>query len=100
MLCCARMAETSANASDTTDTPSSVHEQERAVLAEAERAFDVGDYLRVRQITDTLREAHTDDISRAARDLRRRVAIDPAQIVVLLGCLAVFLVLVYMYVPL
>lgn len=70
-----------------------------AQLLAAQRAFEVGDYRRVRAITDTLRTPPTDEIARAAADLRKRVSVDPAQLVVLLGCLALFLALVYIYVP-
>lgn len=67
-------------------------------LAEAFAAFEVGDYRRVREVCDALVEAPQEDVARAARELRARTEVDPVQIGVLLACLALFVILAYMYV--
>lgn len=67
-------------------------------LAEAHAAFEVGDYRRLRALCDALAEAPQEDVARAARDLRRRTEVDPMQVGVILACLALFLILAYMYV--
>jgi len=67
-------------------------------LLEAQRAFDVGDFRRVRTIADDLARSEAPEIARAAVDLRRRVTIDPVQIGVLVACLIFFAVIVAIYV--
>lgn len=67
-------------------------------LAEAHAAFEVGDYRRVRALCDALAEAPQEEVARAARELRRRTEVDPVQVGVILACLALFVILAYMYV--
>lgn len=67
-------------------------------LALATRAFELGDYARVRQLCNGLREARQDDVARAARELDARTRVDPVQIAVLCACLAFFLWIAYVYV--
>ncbi len=67
-------------------------------LVQAHRAFDAGDYKRLRALCDGLLEAKDEDVARAARELRRRTEVDPVQIGVILACLVLFLVIAYVYV--
>ena len=64
----------------------------------AHDAFTVGDYRRVRRLTEPLLEAPDGDVARSARDLRRRTQIDPVQLGVVLACLFLFLAVAYAYV--
>jgi hypothetical protein len=67
-------------------------------LVRANAAFEAGNYQLVREICAKLGEAPDDEVARAARELRARTAIDPVQIGVLVACLALFSVIVYIYV--
>jgi hypothetical protein len=59
------------------------------------RAFEAGDYSTVRKEAGGLAERATDPAVRnAARDLRRRIEPDPAQLYLLLLTLALFVFLV------
>lgn len=66
-------------------------------LLEAHRAFEAGDYRRVRELTEGLYQAPS-DVADAARALHRRTEVDSMQVGVILACVVVFLFLVYMYV--
>ncbi len=66
-------------------------------LRAAFRAFEAGDYVRVRELCDTLLGA-SKDVADAARSLRRRTEVDPMQIAVIAACLVFFLVIAYVYV--
>jgi hypothetical protein len=68
------------------------------LLREAERAFEAGDYRRVRVLCDELIAKAPKDVAEAARALRRRTEVDPVQVGVLAGCLVLFLVIAYIYV--
>jgi hypothetical protein len=71
---------------------------EGAALREASAAFEAGDYARTRALTRPLLEATDARVADAARDLARRVAVDPVQIAFLIGCLLVLLGIAYVYV--
>jgi hypothetical protein len=66
-------------------------------LRQAHGAFEVGDYRRVRQLCDEL-QGGPEQVARAAAELRKRTEVDPVQLGVLAGCLAIFLIIVYVYV--
>jgi Tfp pilus assembly protein FimV len=68
------------------------------LLARAQAAFERGDHRAVRQLCRRLEQASDPAVRTGAADLRRRLTVDPAQIVVLVSCLALFLVIVYVYV--
>lgn len=70
---------------------------EGETLAEAWEAFDRGEWATTRQLCDELRGA-SPEVARAARRLRRRAGVDRVQLAVLGLCLAIFLVIVYVYV--
>jgi hypothetical protein len=57
-------------------------------LDRAERAFELGDFAAVRQLTRPLFTAEPFEVAEAARSLHRRVSVDPAQIAVVLFCFA------------
>jgi hypothetical protein len=67
-------------------------------LREALRAFDVGDYARVRARTRELASAEDRKVREAAADLASRIAIDPVQIVVILACALVLGTIAYVWV--
>ncbi|HEY8431640.1 MAG TPA: hypothetical protein VIL20_24840 [Sandaracinaceae bacterium] len=67
-------------------------------LREAMRAFEVGDYARVRARTRELASASDPKVREAAADLAERIAIDPVQVVVILACAAVLATIVYVWV--
>ena len=67
-------------------------------LVQAHRAFDAGDYKRLRALCEGLLEAKDEEVAGAARELRRRTEVDPVQIGVILACLVLFLVIAYVYV--
>ena len=75
-------------------------DSERALpeLSEAQRAFDVGDYRRVRELTDSLRTDSDADVRAAAQALRRRVSVDPFQVGLLLACLVFFVYISWHYI--
>lgn len=68
------------------------------LLDQAERAFEAGDYLRVRELCDSLASADDGQVSRAAAALRRRTEPDPVQVAVLVACLVLLVVVVFAYV--
>ncbi len=63
---------------------------ESGPLAEARAAFDAGNFARVRELAATLVDSSDPETARAALELRRKTAIDPAPISVLVLCLAFF----------
>lgn len=67
-------------------------------LREALRAFDVGDYARVRARTKELASAEDPKVREAAADLASRIAVDPVQVVVMLACAAVLVAIAYVWV--
>ena len=67
-------------------------------LAEADKAFDVGDYARVRELCDAIIARGPGPAAESARALRRRTEVDPVQLAILAGCLVLFLVIAYIYV--
>jgi hypothetical protein len=67
-------------------------------LAKATRSFQSGDYKSVRQLVSELTNSSDPQIVQAARDLKRRVGVDPVQIAVIVFCSAVFLAIVITYV--
>lgn len=71
---------------------------ETGPLAEARAAFDAGDFRRVRQLTTALADSDDPETARSALELRRKVAIDPAQIAVLVLCLGFFVWICWKYV--
>ncbi len=76
-----------------------VPEGPRAQLAAAEEAFRHGDYAQVRSLVDAaLAGELSDDLRASARDLRRRVSLDPVQLAALGACLLLFLWIAWTYV--
>jgi len=67
-------------------------------LGDAQRAFDVGNYTRVRELTEELLGDSNDEVRQAAQSLRRRVSVDPFQVGLLLACLAFFVYITWHYV--
>jgi len=66
-------------------------------LADAQRAFDVGDFRRVRTLLEPLLADSDEEVRAAAQVLRRRVSVDPFQVGLLLVCLAFFLYISWHY---
>lgn len=67
-------------------------------LREAHRAFDAGNYARVRELCRALESSEVPGVADAARDLFRRTTVDPAQIVVMVACAAVLAAIVWVWV--
>jgi hypothetical protein len=67
-------------------------------LARAARAFELGRFAEVRRLCAPLRSASSPEVAEAAGALLRRVSVDPAQIIVLLGSLGLFVWIVLRYV--
>ncbi|MCZ7687293.1 MAG: hypothetical protein M5U28_54570 [Sandaracinaceae bacterium] len=67
-------------------------------LREAVRAFEAGDYARVRARTSELASAADPKVRDAAAELAARVAVDPVQVVVILACAAVLAAIAYVWV--
>lgn len=67
-------------------------------LREAVRAFEAGDYARVRARTRELESAADPRVREAAAELAGRVAVDPVQLVVILACAAVLVAIAYVWV--
>ncbi len=68
-----------------------------SLLADAERAFERGDYKTVRLLCNRAIASSDADTARAAEVLLRRTQPDPAQILVLVGCLLFFAWAVWRY---
>jgi DNA polymerase/3'-5' exonuclease PolX len=67
-------------------------------LRAARRAFEAGDFRRLREIGREIEQAGDAEEKRAARELVRRVRLDPAMLIALLVCAALFLGIAYVYV--
>lgn len=67
-------------------------------LRAALRAFEVGDFVRVREKARRLQDASDPAVRQAAAELLERISIDPLQIVVFLACVAVFATIVQVWV--
>jgi len=67
-------------------------------LRAAHRAFELGDYRRVRALSDALLEARDGEVAANARELRARTGIDPVQVGVVLACLVLLSLIAYVYV--
>ena len=84
-------------AAEDASEPASPEPEAPDPLADARRAFEVGDYRRVRDLTEPLMEG-SGELADAARALHRRTEVDSLQIGVILACVAVLVILVYTYV--
>ncbi len=78
------------------DPAAKSHDQKQ--LATAVQCFEAGDYKSVRHLVSELTNSSDPQIVQAARDLKRRVDVDPVQIAVIVFCSAVFLAIVITYV--
>lgn len=67
-------------------------------LREAFRAFEVGDFARVRARTRELEKAADPAVREAAAELAARVAVDPIAVVLMLACAAVLVSVAYVWV--
>ena len=89
----------STSTTTSTTTPTGQGGEVFPELGPAERAFEVGDYVLVRKLTDELiAKPPTPEVAEAARALRRRTEVDPIQILVLALCLCLLLVIASIYV--
>ena len=86
-----------AEADEPAEPAEPAYDPERQTLRRAEQAFDEGEWGEARRLCEQLRSA-SPEVARQARQLRRRAGIDPVQLAVLFVCLAIFLVIVYVYV--
>ncbi|MCA9530780.1 MAG: hypothetical protein KC543_11640 [Myxococcales bacterium] len=73
-------------------------------LVAAHDAFDRGDFATLRRLTRAVERAERGPggdraLADAARRLRRRVEVDPMQVVVLVACLALWAFLAFEYLP-
>lgn len=67
-------------------------------LREALRAFEVGDYARVRARARDLEGASDPAVREAAAELAARISVDPVQIVVIGACAAVLAAIAYVWI--
>jgi hypothetical protein len=67
-------------------------------LREALRAFEVGDHVRVRARARDLESASDPAVREAAAELRARISIDPAAVIVMLACAAVLATIIYVWI--
>ncbi|MFK7985083.1 MAG: hypothetical protein AB8I08_03555 [Sandaracinaceae bacterium] len=67
-------------------------------LRAAYRSFEVGDYGAVRAIARGLEDTAGPEVASAAQALRKRVEIDPIQVVVLSCCAAVVVAIMYVWI--
>lgn len=67
-------------------------------LDQAERAFELGRFADVRRIVAPLLASTSPEVASAARELHRRVSVDPAQIAVVVACLGLLATIVARYV--
>ena len=67
-------------------------------LQAARRAFEAGDYRRVRELVSEIERSGDPEESRQARELLGRVVVDPVLLVSLLVFAALFLGIAYTYV--
>jgi len=73
-------------------------EPESAPVQEARLAFEAGDYRRVRQLIRELGKSNDPATRQTAQELARRVQADPAILLVLLLCAALFIGIACVYV--
>lgn len=82
---------------DTDDTERSIDEgisgQEAKKLADVKKAFELGNYRKVRELTDLLINAPDQKVVRVAHQYRKRIGVDLIHVSVLFCCLGVFLVI-------
>ena len=71
---------------------------ERAALAEADRAFRVGDHARVRELANPLVDHPDGSVARDAVAILTKISADPAQIIVLALSFGLFLYVVIRYI--
>lgn len=67
-------------------------------LRDANAAFEAGDYALVRTLVTKLERAADPAVVDAARELRRRTAVDPVQLAFLGACFVALLIITYLYV--
>jgi uncharacterized membrane protein YgcG len=67
-------------------------------LREAQVAFEIGDYARVRELVRELQGSADPQVADAALDLARRVAVDPWQMALLIACAIAWCVIFGTYV--
>ncbi len=70
---------------------------EGAALERALALYRIGDYRMMREVLTPLTQAKDPAIADAARGLLRRIAVDPIQLGVLVGCLLAILAIAYHY---
>jgi hypothetical protein len=92
------MAEAGMSESGSGPAAAGAGENEAQVLGRAEAAFGQGDYRAVRALCARLAGASDPELRQRAEALRRQVSIDAVHVAVLLGCLALWVALVYVYV--
>lgn len=80
-----------------TDATEATQRTDARRLEDAQAAFERGDHATVRRLCAQLRRAPEAEVRQEAEALRQRVSMDPAQGVVLAACLALFAVIVYLY---
>ncbi len=71
---------------------------ERATLAQAERAYEAGNFTAVRTLTGSLLSTRDSELGRQAKALRQRVSVDPVALIVLAFALLLFCAIVVIYV--
>ena len=74
-----------------------IDSSDRGKLDAARRAFEAGNYARVRHLCDALTHSADTDTAREAAELRKRTGIDVVQPVVLGLCLLFFCFVVWKY---
>lgn len=67
-------------------------------LRAARRAFEAGDFRRLREMGREIEQAGEEEEKRAASELLRRVQVDPVMVIALLVCAALFFSIAYVYV--
>jgi hypothetical protein len=67
-------------------------------LQAARRDFEAGDYRAVRELGREIEQSGDPEQERAARELIGRVQVDPAMVIALLVCAALFFGIAYVYV--
>ncbi|MEC7522018.1 MAG: hypothetical protein VYE22_19185 [Myxococcota bacterium] len=72
--------------------------REGTKLREAVRAFEAGDFRKVRDRCRDLADAEDAEVRAAAEALRSRIDVDPVQVVVVLACFAVVAAIAYVWI--
>lgn len=78
--------------------PSATVTREAERLREAQVAFEIGDYARVRELVRELQGSADPQVADQALDLARRVAVDPWQMALLIACAIAWCVIFGTYV--